>query len=391
MADLSQPVVELTASPQPDVEVPALPDPVLSIVIVTFGTGPVVLDAIRSIVAHTDARATPYEVIVVDNPGAPRASADMLAARTRGVRLIRSATNIGFGPANDLGVSDARGVHVCLCNPDIVLPAGWLAPLLGALDDPVVGIAAPLLLNPDETIQEAGQLLYEDGCTAAIGGPEILTGDWSQAFSHDVDYASAACWLLRRSEFLGFNPRLVPAYFEDVDYALRLEQRGQVTRLVVDRPVVHLHGQSTDGTASAIAERSREVFRGEWAGRLTDQPRRPSSPLDALLARDRMCPERVAVVSRPADVQHASGVAAELARAHPRWRVSLFADDVPTSAVLQREGVEVCIGPPPVTLAARPGWATQGRLAAGRFDRSLRRAVARTQPGVSVQPLGTAS
>ena len=122
----------------------------------------------------------------------------------------------------------------------------------------MVGIAAPVLVDRDGSLQEAGQLVYDDGCTAAMGGPEVMPGDWGNAFCRDVDYASAACWVVRRDEFLalgGFDERYRPAYFEDVDYAFRVEQSGRRTRLVVDVPVVHEHGSG----ASSEAARDRRT------------------------------------------------------------------------------------------------------------------------------------
>lgn len=385
MDEVREPLADVTSAADVEIEIPSTDDPVLSIVIVTHGTGPIVLDALRSIVGTAEA-STPYEVIVVDNAGAAISTADLLEAGTSGVRLVRMPTNIGFGPGNDVGVSLARGALVCLCNPDIVLPPGWLPPLRAALADPAVGIAAPPLINADGSLQEAGQLLYDDGCTAAVGGPEVAPGDWSHTFTRDVDYASAAFWLLRRSEFLGFNPRLVPAYFEDVDYALRLEAQGQVTRLVVDRPVTHLHGASAAGEVSAIAERSREIFRAEWSARIGNQLRRPTTPGDLVASRDRSCAERVAVLAgRPRDWADAASAAIDWARRMPRQRCTVFVRQAPAEDVgaLRRAGVEVVEGDPAVGLAARPGWATRVVVVGGRADGATKRAVRVTQDRVA--------
>ena len=217
------------------VEVRLHDEPLVSIVVVTYGTGPIVLDCLTAIAANT---VIPYEVIVVANPPASPEddpSVALLRVESRGVTLVASDENLGFAGGNELGVEHARGTFVCFLNPDAVVGPGWLEPLVAALDDERVGVAAPVLIDPDGSLQEAGQLLYDDGGTAAIGGPEVLSGDETQAFSRDVDYASAACWLVRRDEHLqrgGFDLRYHPAFFEDVDYALRVEHGGQVSRLV---------------------------------------------------------------------------------------------------------------------------------------------------------------
>ena len=341
-----------------DVEVP----PTVSIVIVTYGTGPIVLDALDAVARHTTVR---HEVIVVDNPTADgrTRTAESLAGREE-VRLIEAEENLGFSGGNNLGAREAFGDFVCFLNPDVIVSDGWLAPLLAALDDPIVGISAPVLVDPGGSLQEAGQLLYDDGCTAAVGGPEVTPGEWAQAFTRDVDYASAACWVVRRDDFLalgGFDERYRPAYFEDVDYALRVEQAGQRTRLVASIPVVHHHGQGATVDVRPIAERSRDTFRSIWADRLTRQPPRPGDGPTALVNRDRLAEAFVgwaapAARSTTSARSNALADARRLALEHPRDRVVFATDDADGLDVAgaRRDGVEVVIGSVDQAMAARP-------------------------------------
>ena len=327
-------------------------EPLVSIVVVTYGTGPIVLDALAAVAAHT---APPYEVIVVDNPPSdgPR-TADMLRAATRGVILVTPPENLGFGGGNNLGVDTARGSTICVLNPDVIVGDGWLAPLTAALADPVVAVASPAFLDPDGTLQEAGQVVYDDGCTAAIGGPELFTGDPAQVFTRDVDYASAACWVLRRDEFLaigGFDERYRPAYFEDVDYAMRVEQAGQRTRLVVDVPVVHEHGSAGSSEAVAIAERSRDTLRTTWERELAARPTRPDDRSAAIENRDRLAGRRSLTIAWFAECgdrrwEQALDDAAADAALRPRDRITLLTDRDPTperADAARRCGLEIVV------------------------------------------------
>ena len=270
--------------------------------------------------------------------------------------MVEADENLGFSGGNNLGAQHASGEFLCFLNPDVIVGPGWLEPLIAALDDPVVGIAAPVLVDPDGTLQEAGQLVYDDGCTAAVGGPEVMPGDWSNAFSRDVDYASAACWVVRREEFLalgGFDERYRPAYFEDVDYAMRVEQAGRRTRLVVDVPVVHEHASGGSGEAVAIAERSRDTFRSTWASELASRPTRPDDQWTAIDNRDRLAGRRSLTIARYADCgrrrweQALDDAAADAAR-RPRDRVTLLTDREPTperADAARRSGLEVVVVP----------------------------------------------
>ena len=352
------------------VVVPPCPEPLVSIVVVTFGTGEIVLETLASVAAHT---TVPYEVIVVDNPRGRDSirdtgrdtGRDLLRRTTSGVILLTPEENLGFGGGNDTGVEVARGRFVCFLNPDVVVGDGWLEPLLAALDDPAVAIAAPPLLDPDGTLQEAGQAIYADGCTAAIGGPELFPGDAGQLFDRDVDYASAACWLVRRHEHVergGFDPRFHPAFFEDADYALRVERAGQVTRLVTARPVVHHRGAGGAGRDLAMGERALAVFRSVHAEDLVGRPQRPDGTAGAIELRDHRCARRSLMAVRAGAstgvVHDAFEAALADATASPRDRVTLVVaergvltdDDLDRAA---RAGLEVLVGDVDTTVAAR--------------------------------------
>ncbi len=328
--------------------------PTVSIVIVTYGTGPVVVDCLDAVAAHT---GPSHEVIIVDNwdGDTPSPTAALLADSGRlgtgGVELVQPGANLGFAGGNNAGARRARGRFLCFLNPDVIVGPGWIEPLLAALEDPVVGIAAPVLVNTDGSLQEAGQLLYADACTAAVGGPEVLAGDWSQAFTRDIDYASAACWVMRRTdvdELGGFDERFHPAYFEDVDLALRVEARGQRTRLVAGTPLVHLHGEGGEGGGLAIGEASQVVFRSIWSDRIADRPRRPTDEAAAIVNRDRLATGVTGWTvtgGDPATQRRALELATGFARSHPRQRVSVLADtltiDAAEIAAARACGVEV--------------------------------------------------
>jgi len=82
----------------PDDAVVAAPSLLVSIVVVTYGTGPIVLDAVAR---NT---AVDHEVIVVDCLPADPATrtAPLLVDRT-GIRLLAVDDNLGFAGGNECG------------------------------------------------------------------------------------------------------------------------------------------------------------------------------------------------------------------------------------------------------------------------------------------------
>jgi len=230
--------------------------------------------------------------IIVTQPDSHGAVQSVDASDTCSVISLKE--NMGFAAANNLAADQTTAEYLAFLNPDLELTEGWLEPLLAALDDPGVAIAAPVLLNNDGFIEEAGQVVFSDGGTLAMGGSHWPGGRESYCevmFDRDVDYASAACWVMRRSVFEelgGFSTDYYPAYFEDSDFAQRVQQAGFVTRLVTVRPVVHHHeGASADRLA--MATNSRRTFEAKWAAVLTSKPDRSLLDNDRRSVRDWHC------------------------------------------------------------------------------------------------------
>lgn len=262
--------VAVTASPAPIVRFPHVAEPSLSIVIVTYGTGSVLDRCIADLSSAIDADDLAAEVIVVDNPHPVRGTwaGDRLRVSTDGIRIVRAATNLGFGGGNNVGVSVARAPRVCLLNPDVYLAAGQLARLVDVSERHPADIVAPAFVWPDGTPQEFGFRVLANGETRAI----------AEHGSSTPDYVSAACWVVGTAVFEslgGFDEIFHPAYYEDVDFVFRARARGHAMRLVDDVRVVHAaHSTTTSGWSADVPDvsRQRAMFVERWSELLSDRP-----------------------------------------------------------------------------------------------------------------------
>ncbi len=329
--------------------IPATDRPEVSVVMVTLNAWEWTRRAIAALLEHTGA---PLELIVVDNASTDGTLEGLEAVE--GLTLVRNPANAGFGPAANQGAHLARAPLLLFLNTDTQVHPGWLPPLRAVLEaDPGVAAASPRLLHLDGSLQEAGSILWGDAAVWPYG-PTGTAADPEFRFRRDVDYASAACLLLRRSAFVeagGFDPVYAPAYFEDVDLCLRLWESG---RRVVCQPlseVTHAGGASTDPASRArLIERNRPILAGRWRQLLAERPAAPVhwGPADVLLGRDLRCDDRVLVVTDlVADTRRPGldGMLRALVRGYPRARVSLLALDPleaeATAAPLLATGVEV--------------------------------------------------
>jgi GT2 family glycosyltransferase len=264
--------VLVTGSPAPAADVPPADRPLVSVIVVTYGSGRIAIDTLRSLVRSIG--DIDYEVVVVDNlhPRQPERTARELALFTRGVRLVRPGRNLGFAGGCEFGVLHSRGDVLAFANPDITFPTGWLARLLAALDErPSPAIVAPVLVDPDGSVQEAGSTIDWEGSTT-----RLRSAPGTAVFP--VESQSAACWLMRRSDHElvgGFDPAYHPAYFEDVDLALRVCAFGGTVAVHGEVRVVHHTGTGTPDAAPP-AHANKATLRATWPQLRWTQPGRPA-------------------------------------------------------------------------------------------------------------------
>jgi len=139
------------------------------------------------------------------------------------------------------------------------------------------GAAAPVFRYPDGRLQEAGSFITHNGVALQRGkvGCDI---DPSALPEYEVvDYASAACLMIRADVFLelgGFNYRYEPAYYEDTDLCLRLNLLGKHAILVRDAGCVHIENVTTRHLkrrqpADSSDEHNKEIFCSIWSGYLS--------------------------------------------------------------------------------------------------------------------------
>lgn len=252
--------------------IPETDSPAISVLMVVYGGGALAVDAVASLVEHT---RHPFEVIVVDN-----ASKDDSVAAIRdgitGVTLIAKDHNLGFGGGNNRAAREARAPILCMLNPDARVTGGWLDPLMAALDEPGVGAVAPALVGADGELQEVGAVVDHWGYTGPIGTRGFGQPVRMPAGRVVVDYASAACLLMRTDVFRsleGFDPTYRLAYYEDLDLCMRLWERGlQVIGEPASR-VIHLGGGTvTPVVSQALWHHNRSVFLHRWRDELERRP-----------------------------------------------------------------------------------------------------------------------
>lgn len=240
--------------------------------------------------AHPVSHLAP-EIVVVLNGATP--DVRDVARACPEVVVVESRVNRGFAGGCQLGVRASSAPLIAFLNDDVRVDEGWLEPLVDTLATrPSAGAVGPRVLGPDGLVQEVGSVIWRDGTTRPYGrGLPASSLAWR--WRRRVDYCSACALLVRRTAWDavgGFDEGFHPAYYEDVDFCLGLEQAG--FEIWVDPRSEVTHAES----ASSAAPFKQFLF-GRHHARLVDRR-------GALLA------ARVPPPLDPADVARAERAAA---------------------------------------------------------------------------------
>lgn len=247
------------------------PDPVLSIVIPSFGEHNVTRHCLASIAAHPP--AIPYEVLVADDAFVTPFDPETLDIS--GVRVLRQPENLGFLRNVNAAVTNTNGAYILLLNNDTRVHEAAIDTLYQTFEHyPDAGAVGAKLLDGEGRLQEAGGIVWRDA-SAWNWGKGADPEDPRFNYVRDADYCSAAALMVARSAWDavgGFDDRFVPAYYEDTDLCFALRAAG---RRVIYQPaavVTHWEGVS-HGTSTAEGIKrhqalNQSVFCEKWTEQL---------------------------------------------------------------------------------------------------------------------------
>jgi GT2 family glycosyltransferase len=268
------------SAPEPELRRPALvgaistsPLPATSVIIPTKNNPHLLAAAARSVLACADAG---LELIIVDNGGATSKQKTQLErlAREGRVRIVRDSRPFNFSALINTARQFCRGDMLVLLNDDVrSKQRDWLAPLVRAATMRQAGCVGTLLLYPDGRIQHAGIVL---GVLGVAGHafrhlrPNTARSAHRLQTVHEVSAVTAACLAVRTKifdEVGGFDEEL-PVTLNDVDFCLRVRERGYSNLMLPQVQLVHEESatRGLDITAAQADRLQRETayFMARW-------------------------------------------------------------------------------------------------------------------------------
>lgn len=229
----------------------------LSLIIVSFNTREVLRESLQSV--KKEQGDLSIEIFVVDNHSRD-GSVDMVHAEFPDVQIIASEINLGFGAANNLALTRARGRYVVLLNSDAFLCPNSLALAVQHMDsDPQAGLAGGRLVGRDFSLQPSARMF-----PSILTDLLVLTGlahqfpksrffgrfdrTWADPLQPaEVDWVPGAFSIIRTEALdkVGlFDPDFF-LYSEEVDLCLRIQRAGYKIMYWPDIVVIHIGGESS--------------------------------------------------------------------------------------------------------------------------------------------------
>jgi len=201
-----------------------------------------------------------YEIIVIDN--ASYDGVEGVVSKYNKIKFIQSKYNKGFAYGNNLGIKEAIGKYILICNPDLAILSNGIDILYDYMEDnKEVGLAGPRLINADKSIQYS--------CTrfpnyklpfyrrTSLSNTEkgkkwldnYLMKDLDHYNNHYVPALFGACMIVRKSslEKVGLLDERYFMYMEDLDWSRRFWEKNYKVAYVGKSEIIHLHRRQSAG------------------------------------------------------------------------------------------------------------------------------------------------
>ena len=241
---------------------PRCADPDVSIIVPVHNRVALTLQCLDAVRRNTDGR---FEVIVVDN-GSTDGTGEALRAIPN-VRVIAHTSNLAFAEGSNSGAAAARARFLLFLNNDTIPGPDWLSAMRRCIDeDSSVAVVGSRLVFPDTgEIQHAG---------IALNGDRLpyhpfkfsSADDRRVAVNRYVDAVTGACLLTKKDIFDrcgGFDVRYLNGY-EDVDFCLRVRERGHRILYCASSVLVHYESQTRNAVVPDRESENRRLFVERW-------------------------------------------------------------------------------------------------------------------------------
>jgi GT2 family glycosyltransferase len=213
------------------------------------------LETCLAAIARQDDPGVPWDVMVFDN-GSVDSTREWLAQAHPRVRVVRSASNVGFAAACN-GMAEATDADLLIfLNNDTRPVAHWLAALvetMASAPPDVLAVSGKIVDWSGTRLDFAGGIMTFDGHAFQQDLGRPLDRAHVPASGAELPFPCGGNMIVRRQGFLdagGFDAEYF-AYLEDVDFGWRLCAAGHRVIFAADAVVHHRSSATSDRLGNA--------------------------------------------------------------------------------------------------------------------------------------------
>lgn len=278
----------------------------LSVIIVSYNTKDLTLQALASVIADIQASSLlkkASEIFVVDNHSqdgsVPAIKKFFNQAKFRDYQIIANRQNLGFAQANNQALKQANGQYFLLLNSDTIVQKGALPALIKTFRQypdhlataptqdsrqlaDYLGILSPTLINADGSLQPQGgsqlslsaifnQMFFLDdlpligkffpstqqtGRNQQLNKTQLLDKQRQQTDLIYKAWVSGAAMMIRRAviERVGYLDQNIFMYGEDQEFCLRASNHHFDIAVHPHAKVLHLGSASSSSNNAILGE-----------------------------------------------------------------------------------------------------------------------------------------
>ena len=226
-------------------------EPMVSIIIPTRDYASTLKTCLDSLYEKTKYKN--FEVIIMNNQSKEEETFNLFneyKSKYDNFKVIDVNTKFNYSNINNIGVENSKGEYILLLNNDTeILTEDWLGIMVGYAMQPHIGTVGAKLYYPDMTVQHAGVIMRLGGVAshAYIGATKDSAGLYARLkVAYDYSANTAACIMISKKKFIevgGLEEKLEVAY-NDVDFNLKVLEKGYYNVLVPDVELIHFESKS---------------------------------------------------------------------------------------------------------------------------------------------------
>ena len=220
-----------------DTKSDSLSNNLVSIIILNYNAGKLLLDCVASIY---NSNYKNFEIILVDNVSNDN-SHKTCKEKFPEVLLIENSENLGYCEGNNVGIRKAHGNFVVILNPDTMVEPNWLDELIDAYQKNGSGFYQPKIL----TVNDHSMLLSTGNMIQIFGFGYSRSKGYKDTKSYEnieqIDYAAGTCLFTSKTliEKIGLFESFLFAYHDDLDLCWRASLQGIQSYYVPSSIIYH--------------------------------------------------------------------------------------------------------------------------------------------------------